>query len=524
MAKLPDRFWPDRRGSVIVSVEGAAGGECIETWHAETIDPERLEPHFAPEAHSRMAFAHRLTCRSGAQEHQFFHPFGFRYMVLTVRDNAMPLRVEASLRKAVYPVEEKGSFECSNPALEKIWQACAWTERMCSMDAYVDTPWREQAQWWGDARVQAWNTFHLSGDSRLLHRGIRQIGAQTTPTGITYGHAPTMAHHCILPDFTLIWMATLWDEYWQTGSIESFLAQQRTIESALAYFEEWTNPETGLLKYDARYWLFLDWTGIQREGESAVYSFWLLYALDRLTALYLAAGRRSGATRCRKWAGTVRKALLALQGKDGLISDGILLGGRVNTHCSIHAQTMALMTCLSPKHDGIFLEKSLLPFLRRESAPDITPSAYWITYVYTELATRGYGSEVVADIEARWQKMAEFGTTFEGFDSTLGNESHSHAWSAHPLFHLMQILGGVRQTAPGWREIAFEPVFEGNHAKTKTPCPQGVITAQWRRGKDRRIGGTLTLPAGVRATVLLPGTEAYAVDGPCRHRFEIEAA
>ncbi len=239
-------------------------------------------------------------------------------MVLTVRDNTQELQVATSLRTAMYPVEEKGSFACSNPALEKIWQACAWTERICSMDAYVDTPWREQAQWWGDARVQAWNTFHLSGDSRLLHRGIRQIGAQTTPTGITYGHAPTMAHNCILPDFTLIWMATLWDEYWQTGSLESFLAQQSTIESALAYFEEWTNPKTGLLKYDQRYWLFLDWTDIQKDGESAVYNFWLLYALDRLTTLYLAAGQRPAASRCRRWAGKVRKALLALQAKDGL--------------------------------------------------------------------------------------------------------------------------------------------------------------------------------------------------------------
>ncbi len=509
-------------GSVIVSVEGAAGGECVETWHAETIDPNRLEPHFIPESHSRVAFAQRLTCRSGAQEHQFFHPFGFRYMVLTVRENSQPLQVTTSLRTAVYPVDQKGSFECSSPALEKIWEACAWTERICSMDAYVDTPWREQAQWWGDARVQAWNTFHLSGDSRLLHRGIRQIGAQTTPTGITYGHAPTMAHNCILPDFTLIWMATLWDEYWQTGSLESFLSQQDTIESALAYFEEWTNPKTGLLRYDRRYWLFLDWTDIQREGESAVYNFWLLYALDRLTALYLAAGRRPGASRCRKWAGKVKKALLALQSKDGLIADGILPSGRVNTHCSVHAQTLALMTRLSPRDDRAFVEKSLLPFLRGDSVPEIAPSAYWITYVYTELASRGYGAEVVADIEARWQKMADFGTTFEGFHSKPGNESHSHAWSAHPLFHLMQILGGVRQTAPAWREIAFAPVFVGDHAKTKTPSPQGMISVQWKRVRGGAIDGLLILPAGVGATVNLPGSDEYRVEGPCRHRFQIE--
>lgn len=511
-------------GSVILTVEGATGGECVETFHAETIDPEKLEPHFRPDDHCRMAFAHRLTCRAGAQEHQFFHPFGFRYMVLTVRENTETLRVGVSLRTAVYPLDQKGAFESSNAALEKIWEACAWTERICSMDAYVDTPWREQAQWWGDARVQAWNTFHLSGDARLLHRGIRQIGAMTTPTGLTYGHAPTMAHNCILPDFTLIWMATLWDEYWQTGSIESFLVHQATIASALAYFEEWTNPETGLLRYDRRYWLFLDWTDIQREGESAIYSFWLLYALDRLNDLYTVAGQRPAAARCRRWAARVRKALLGLQGKDGLIADGIRPDGRRNPHCSVHAQTLALMNRLSPRHESIFLEKRLLPFLRGELESKITPSAYWITYVYTELASRGYGVEVVADIEKRWQRMAEFGTTFEGFHSKVGNESHSHAWSAHPLFHLMQILGGVRQSAPAWSEITFEPVFVGNHARTKTPSPHGLISAEWRRAKGAdQVQGSLTLPAGVKAQVRLPGQRALEVQGPCRYRFDVKA-
>ena len=104
------------------------------------------------------------------------------------------------------------------------------------LDAYVDTPWREQAQWWGDARVQAWNTFHLSGDARLFRRGIYQIGGQTTADGLTYGHAPTMAHNCVIPDFTLIWLVTQWDYYWQTGDLQPFRDQRAVVEGVLAYF------------------------------------------------------------------------------------------------------------------------------------------------------------------------------------------------------------------------------------------------------------------------------------------------
>jgi len=48
----------------------------------------------------------------------------------------------------------------------------------------------------------------------------------------------TMAHNCILPDFTLIWMLSLRDHYWQTGSTEAFMEHQPTLLKALDYFNE----------------------------------------------------------------------------------------------------------------------------------------------------------------------------------------------------------------------------------------------------------------------------------------------
>ena len=161
---------------------------------------------------------------------------------MTVRDVASDFHLQLRLNWVGYPLERKGSFASSDTELKSIWETCAWTQQCCSLDAYVDTPWREQTQWWGDARVQAWNTFHLAGDARLFRRGIAQIAAQTTPDGVTYGHAPTMAHSCILPDFTLIWMLTIWDYYWQTGSTEPLLAHHEIIQNALAYFRDHSDP------------------------------------------------------------------------------------------------------------------------------------------------------------------------------------------------------------------------------------------------------------------------------------------
>lgn len=507
-------------GSILLDIDGALGGEVVETFHTETIDEATLAPDYAPQAHCRMAFAHRLTCRAGSQTHDFYQTFGFRYMVLTVRGATAGLTLRTSLRTTLYPHAIRGSFSSSDAQLESIWQVCAWTQQVCSMDAYVDTPWREQAQWWGDARVQSWNTFHLSGDERLLRRGIGQIADMRTPAGITYGHAPTMAHNCVLPDFTLVWLATLWDLYRQSGETDTFLAQQKTVQDALAYFEQWTNPQTGLLDFDPRYWLFLDWTGLQKNGQPTLFTLWLLYALDCLHELYSATKNRQQAERMRQWATRVRASLRKLLQPSGLLSDGILPGGKVNPHCSVHAQTLALLTDLAPEHRETMLQKSLLPFVRGQSDDPVRPSAYWITYTYSALAQHGYGADVVAHIRKHWEPMVAHGTTWENWDPKRGHESFSHAWSAHPLFHLMQILGGVRASKPQWAAVSYEPTFIGEHAAIAIPSPRGIIRSAWQRKGDT-VSATLELPTGVVAEARLPGQKKQKLAAG-KHRFTVK--
>lgn len=496
-------------------VQGAAGGEICDVLVYETIDEKNLAPHVCRPDWSRAAMGHRLVCAAGENRHEFHLPFGFRYLELVVRGSAVPLEIAVGLRWIGYPLPRKGRFGSSDAVLEKIWRACAWTQQCCSLDAYVDTPWREQAQWWGDARVQAWNTFHLNGDPRLFRRGIAQIARQTTPEGLTYGHAPTIAHGCILPDFTLVWFLTLWDFYWQTGSIEPLQTHRAVVERALVYFEERLHPEYDLLSYDNRYWLFLDWTGIFKEGYPALYSLWFLHALRKLRALYAllpATDTKAVAKRLAALERRVTEGLRKLIGKNGLVHDGLTWKGRRVGETSIHTQTLALTVGLDPDGDRARLDTVLRPYVRGEYDPTVQPSAYWITYVFAELNARGHGDEVVDCIRRRWKGMAEHGTTWETFAPKVGSESHSHAWSAHPLYHLMQTVGGITQAAPAWAEIEFRPVFAGERGHAVVPTPRGAITAKWRKlGAEIEI--ELTLPPTVKARIILPGERVRVVKG-----------
>jgi alpha-L-rhamnosidase len=488
-------------GSPRITVHGARGGETIDLLHTEIIRPDEFEPRVDIDDYCRVRLANRMICRKGAQSHAFFHHLGSRYLVLTVRESRAPLRISVSLEACGYPFEERGSFDCSDPALNRIWNACAHTQRICALDAYVDTPWREQAQWWGDARIQAWNTFHLSDDVRLLRRGIRILAGQTTPDGLTYGHAPTIAHNCVLPDFSLIWILSLWDDYWQTGETVMLERHHERVSTILGYFRQHTDPSTGLVRYDPRYWLFLDWTDIQKDGQPALLSLWLLFTLKKLAKLVsvssLADDFEGVADWARRLQADVGKRLL---GRDGLVCDGLSNQRRPSQMKSLQAQTLAWMCELPGWNKAKALGHIFLPWLREDKLSHASPSSYWCAYPLDLLAREGHEGEVVDFIKRHWSEFAEFGSCFENYDAHPEGGtliSHSHAWSAHPLYLLMQIIGGVRQSAPGWREVTFRPSKLVKNFSVVLPTPRGLIRVS-RAGCAKGAEVSLLLPAGTR--------------------------
>ncbi len=499
-------------GSMECEIEGGQGGEYIDIVYAESLDAGALKLALVFPHYCKIAFGSRIICAKSHTRHRFYHIYGFRYAALIVRSSKSALTLKVKLHRVGYPLERKAVFQSSDPTLNLIWNACVWTQQCCSIDAFIDTPWREQAQWWGDARVQARNVFYLSLDSALLRRGITQIASQQTPDGLTYGHSPTMAHNCVIPDFTLVWLLTLWDYYWQTGSLEPFLNHQYLIEKTLRYFESQLDPSTNLLRYDPRYYLFLDSSSILKKGFPCLYSLLFLNALQHLSKLSeVAFGGSPESWRLDELVHRVRTGLCRLMNKEGLISEGISPEGTMSGSVSVHSQTLAIATGLFPEFEQQMLAKVLVPYIKSIDCSETSPSAYWCTHVFELLIERGYRDEVLSFIKEAWLPMARYGTTWESFKPQPGQQSQSHAWSAHPLVHLHQILSGVTQRAVAWQEVHVRPTFYGDSFYGRIPTPQGDLTTEWQRHQGH-IQFHLSLPEGVLAEVILPGV------APCRVR------
>src|SRR5690606_5914437 len=149
-----------------------------------------------------------------------------------------------------------------------------------------------------------------------------------------------------------IWIVTLWDYYWQTGDLALFRSQRATIENALAYFKKHTGKH-GLVEYDDRYWLFLDWTNLFKEGAPSVYNLWLLVALDKLAEMHRLTRDAKAAARCQRWAARLRTALKKLIDRRGLMRDGIDWKGRIVKSTSPHAQVLAITAGLAPQSEKV---------------------------------------------------------------------------------------------------------------------------------------------------------------------------
>ena len=59
----------------------------------------------------------------------------------------------SAVRERLFPTVGGASFACSDPLLDEIWAVGRRTVSICSLDAYVDCPTREQRAWTGDSVV-----------------------------------------------------------------------------------------------------------------------------------------------------------------------------------------------------------------------------------------------------------------------------------------------------------------------------------------------------------------------------------
>lgn len=430
----------------------------------------------------------RIVCRQGRQTFQSIVARGFRYLILDIfaRTENFEL-IRAAVKEETYPWKPKGHFVCSDTKLNQIYQLCAHTLRMSSLDVFVDATY-EQALWVGDTCSMLIPVhYYIRGEHLLPERSLRLIAQSLDRTPLVNSQVPSSWEDRLIPNWSFLWVSGVRANFMYSGNLEFVRELLPAVWKQAMFVDECLNAE-GLFTLNKNVWHFLDWNGTaddHRKHEKAVYAHENCLALAALyDTAWLAeqAGDMGIAEQCNAMARLLREAIL----KNFWLPKENAFGetwsnGKVSSLVTASTQVCALRA-------GLFAQpfKAAKQILSHDS-PWIPVGTPWMWSLGAwEACEQNAVTNVYRGISAHWGRMLDRGATsawemFEGRHRPgLPTRSWCHGWSAGPAWILPAFALGVRPTSPGWASIVIDPQ-PGNlqWAEGRVPTPHGDICVKW---------------------------------------------
>jgi len=443
--------------------------------------------------------AARFITTEGLKRYETFKPYGARYLQVHVDPGGSPCTLgKIGLIRQVYPFEKRGSFSCSNPMLEKIWEMGWRTLRVCAEDSYTDTPFRERGLYAGDALPEYAITLATSGDSRLMKQSLLLF--QDMYRDNMYGDREEG-----LNDFVLITLLELHWYYRITGDLEFVRSLYPNYHALMQHLMKRRNPEG----YYSTGRVFIEWTKIDKTADLAASQALISESFRCMAELAATLDREADAAQFAGEADRLDEVLNTLfwdEGR-GAYRDGFRDGMAIGHHYPI-SSVLPLLFGISPdtREDSLiaFLDRELRDIGEETRNRKITP--YGSFYLFAALYRTGHAALAERFMLQYWSRMIHQGddTSWENFDiggaDGGGQGTASHAWSGHPTYFLSTEVLGVqlgfsREFIPSLIEIA--PQSETlSWARGTVPHPAGMVGVDWRIEGERLILQVL-LPEGV---------------------------
>lgn len=480
-----------------VLVINGADGAIVDIAYSEALVDGRVDC-----CRQQLNYADRVILRDGLQTYEPVMPRAFRFMHIEVRNASRPIGLRAVyVSFCGYPVEYYGSFESSDPVLNQIWDIGTYTTQLCMEDAYIDCPWRERGQWWGDARIQALITYYAFGDTRLMRRGLRQIAQSQRPDGLVHACYPAATDQ-LIPDFACLWIISLWEHYLYSGDGELLAELMPAVARVVGWFESRIDAH-GVLG-NVPHWVFIDWADVDKRGEVAALNCFYLGALRHAELIASATGRGEQAAHYHHRAQELRQAIRErfLCPERGALVD-CREGEEWSAKIGQQANALAVLFGVfdNPEEASRALEAV------REPSPGVVQvgSPYFSFYLLQALYQQGQHEAALDYIRQRWGAMLDAGAT-TCWETWRPVWSLCHAWSGGPTYDLSAEFLGVRPLRPGYATFAVRPRCAGvRWMKGIVPSPHGEIAASWV-GDPAGDAFTLhsTVPEGTVGRLCIP--------------------
>lgn len=436
----------------------------------------------------------------------------FRYIELTGCENTEILSL--TVCKAGTDAVCKGTFQCDDPSINKLAEACIETQKNGILGMLVDCPHREQAEYLGDSLMQSKLLSYNFPDARAL---LRKVLRDFADIQLTEGYFPFIApvdwtagnqFQIRMPEYDLLYSEILWQLWFLYKDMESVREFYPVAAKTAAYYLS-LKDETGLIpnKQEASIHIS-DWPypTIDEKGEYLfVLNAYSLRGLNRLSGLAKLLGFTKEAS---YWQSEHSRSALAMRAAFYDNEKGLFRDTPTSNQHHTGVNTLAFEL-------GLFdadRQNSVLDYLK--NAPfetGVILSWNYLSLLFqNEAKQQAY--DIMTDPTKRWGRMIAEGskTIWEGFENI---ESHSHAWNCYPLRLLQEHLLGIKCISPGFEKIAIQPFFPKGmwHLNGTVWTTHGEIHLQGQKEPDG-TQWTIELPAEIEADFVY-GQEKRSLPG-----------
>lgn len=413
---------------------------------------------------------------------------GFRFVRIDLEDKDAEIWLKAVPAIFVYKdVEYKGSFTCSDPLLNRIWDVGAYTVHL-NMQEYVwDGIKRDRLVWIGDMHPETTTIQAVFGEDDAVERSLDFIREETPLPGWMNNYA----------SYTMWYVIIVYDWYFHTGN-KSFLEKQREylegVADQLSQYVDENGQDT------VREGRFLDWpsegkTKVVDAGVQAIH----VWAVESLKKIFDILGDGIRVRKCEAELEMLRS---------------------YETDYEDSKQAAALLVINGMKDAEEVNEK----LLKQGGARGM--SSFMGYYILTARAMAGDYKGCLDCIREYWGGMLSLGATtfWEDFDvSWLENASridelpedgkvdvhgtygdycyagyrHSfcHGWASGATPWLSENVLGIQVMEAGCKKVKIEPhLGDLEWAEGAYPTPYGVIRVEHRKMKDGSIDTRIDAP------------------------------
>lgn len=443
-----------------------------------------------------------------------FTYYGFRYVqvegaIPTGQPNpdGLPEIIEITGLHTCNSAENAGSFHCSKPLFNQIYELIDWAIRSNMASVLTDCPHREKLGWLEEAHLMQYSVQYRYNLAQLYEKTFNDMRSTQADNGMI----PTIAPELVefeggfkdTPEWGSTFIISPWYIYQWYGDTRLIETYYPDMQRYIGYLSSKANNH--IIAYGLGDWFDI---GPKPPGEAQLTSngvtataiyYYDVTLMEKMAGLL---GKPNDARKYRELAVRIKQAFNQTYWNPVT---------RKYDRNSQAANAIALyMGLTTPENRQQVFDNLIADIRGRNNA--LTAGDVGYRYVLRALEAGG-ASDVIYDMNCKydspgygWQ-LAHGATALTESWQAYGFVSNNHFMLGHLMEWLFSGLGGIRQREDsfGFKHIVIhpEPVGDIREARTTYQSPYGLIVSDWK-DNNNEFTIRVEVPANSRASVYLP--------------------